>query len=614
MEHTYYNSWLSYFKKPFGSLKKGETADFTIYVPTNAAVQLFIHHEGSTLGQEVYQMEEVAKHHFHFPYRLADGKGLYFYYFQISEEIEHGKKIYYYGAREDLGGEGQIYGTQDEVMPYQLTCFEKDDAPLEWYRDSIFYQIFPDRFFNGNPAKNVDSPKPDTFIYGRTTDEPYYVKNAAGEIVRWDFYGGNLLGIQKKLDYLESLGVNALYLNPIFKAKSSHRYDTEDYLQIDEVLGTEGDFARLLEEAHKRGMHVILDGVFSHVGRNSVYFNYSGEYGKDVGAYQNPESPYYEWFTFTKYPDDYRSWWGVKDLPEIKKENRAYQEFIYGDVGSVLAKWNEMGIDGWRLDVADELPDEFIQGLRHNLDSYNEKVLIGEVWEDASKKISYGKRRQYILGDMLQGVMNYPFRDLILQLLQFNQEPKMIAEKFMTLSENYPHNIFFNNLNNIGTHDTERIASLLGTPEKVNLAVGMMFMLPGIPCVYYGDEAGLTGGRDPENRKFFPWGDLDSQYYKIFEKWIRTRKEYAALRSGSFSPFYTNELFGICRTVSEEAFAIYFLNPTGTVQTVHATEMTFAGESPLPEQVLAQLVTGIRIPPYDGYFIAREDDITIRLS
>src|SRR5699024_3091296 len=226
----------------------------------------------------------------------------------------------------------------------------------------------------------VQGRKPNSFIYGTTADKPYYIRDKNNEIVRWYFYGGNLKGILKKLPYLEKLGVTTIYLNPIFLSRSNHHYDTADFLKIDPMIGNEDDLKELITEMHKKNMNLILDGVFNHVGKESIYSNASGSYGKTVGAAQSKESPYYSWFDFLYYPDNYKSWWGIKDLQVIDKDNSEYQKFIYGDSNrSVLSKWNNFGIDGWRLDVADELPMNFLRGIRKNLDSHHKQVMIGEV-------------------------------------------------------------------------------------------------------------------------------------------------------------------------------------------------------------------------------------------
>lgn len=605
-ETIYYNSWFSFHKKPFGAVKKGTEVAFSIFVPDKTTeVSLVVKTSDPTLGKESYPMKKSRPSYYDVSYKVKSSPELYFYYFEITLKVEEGYHTYYYGAKERNSGEGTIYSNEYEVRPYQLTSYTQEEKAPDWYLQSVFYQIFPDRFFNGNEDGQVMAPKKNSFLYGQVTDDPMYIKNSQGEILRWDFYGGNLKGILKKLPYLKELGVNGIYLNPIFLATSNHRYDTSDYLKIDPMLGTEEEFVTFVKTLHAEGFHLILDGVFSHVGKDSLYFNKNGDYGLNTGAYQRKDSPYFPWFTFFHYPDDYKTWWGIKDLPEVNKENKAYQEFIYGDENSVLEKWNSLGVDGWRLDVADELPDAFIAGIRHNLDSYSEKVLIGEVWEDASNKISYGQRRRYILDHMLHGVMNYPFRQIILDLINQEKKPAEIAAELMTIKENYPKDILLNNLNNIGTHDTERILTLLKeNPKKVNLACGMMFMLPGIPCIYYGDEAGLTGGKDPENRKFFPWDSQQPEIFHSYQKWTNYRINSTILKTGDFLPFYSEHLFGICR-YTEAGYTLYVFNPTNQVQKVLVEELNFNGESPLSYEKL-QVIDGVQLAPLDGYLVSEK--------
>lgn len=504
-----------------------------------------------------FPMQEVKEGEFKVVVPFDVGKGLYFYYFEILEPSDWGKIKQFYGCS-GMGGEGVLYSNENDVKPYQLTVFSKEDLAPDWYRDAVFYQIFPDRFYNGNDDGKISNPKPNSFIYGSNSDTPFYVKYENGDIARWDFFGGNLRGISKKIPYLKGLGVTAIYLNPIFSGTSNHRYDTNDYLVIDSMLGDEAEFKVLLDKLHQEGMHLILDGVFSHVGKNSRYFNINGDFGDNEGAAKNPNSPYFDWFKFNDYPYDYKSWWGIKDLPEIDKDNESFRQFIYGEKDSVLAKWNDLGVDGWRLDVADELPDDFIQGIRENLDTYSEKMLIGEIWEDASNKISYGARRNYILGGSLQGCMNYPFRDIIIHFVNNQRSSHDVAYQLMNLRENYPKAIFYNNLNNLGTHDTERILTMVGD-ENNSLAISMMFVLPGVPCIYYGDEAGLDGGKDPENRKYFPWGDISQEFYNLYQTWSKRRQEEVTLRHGEFSVFFTDKVLGILRYTSDEIF-IYVVN------------------------------------------------------
>jgi glycosidase len=629
MAKIYFNSWYTKYKNPFGAVKKDGNVTFNLHISEAevAGVKLVIRYENGNHGKEYYEMTPSKKEKgiYTYQYKLNQGVGLYFYYFVVKETSNGGTFRMYYGSQDGRGGEGTFFGDENQVTPFSITCFSKAETPPDWYRKSVFYQIFPDRFHshlhNGDSTGGaVLNPKENIFIYGKTTDDPFYVKNEAKAIERWDFFGGTLQGIIDKIDYLKTIGVNAIYLNPIFMAYSNHRYDTSDYESIDSMLGTERTFKKLVKELHKNGIRVILDGVFSHVGKNSIYFNHDGSQGSDIGATKNKNSRYFGWFKFTDWPNGYKSWWGIDDLPEIDKYNRDFQEYIYGDQRSVLSKWNNKNfdIDGWRLDVADELPDEFIRGIRRNLDTYNDMVLIGEVWEDASRKISYERRRDYILGGSLQACMNYPFRDIILALLNENYSPKEAALRLTTLQENYPKDVFLNNFNNIGTHDTERILTMMGNNEKkVKLSFGLLTMLPGVPCYYYGDEAGLTGGKDPSNRKFFPWEKVENELQSekngeapqeetllsSMRKWITIRKENKMLENGDFVPFYTHTVFGILR-FTDYGYSLYVLNPTDRKQKIEATELNFTSECPLGFEKIEELIDGIVLDEHGDYFLS----------
>lgn len=590
MSDIYFNAWADEYKRPFGAVAAGEEVTFSIDVNVNqlCEVSLIIRNENGKNQEEKYEMKGMGNHRFSYTFTLREGKGLYYYYFSVRWKNEKEEEQMLFIGSSAFKGEGKLYNHRHETVPFQLTCFEKPEKTPDWYREAVFYQIFPDRFYNGNPNKEIHSPKRNSFIYADTRDTPLYVRGPGGEILRWDFYGGNIEGVRKKIAYLKELGVNAIYFNPIFKAASNHRYDTADYIELDPMLGEEVQFKQLMDELHEEGIHVILDGVFSHVGKNSVYFNYDGTYGEGKGAYQNPESPYVSWFTFKNYPDVYSSWWGIDDLPEVDKSNKEFQNYIYGEENSVLDKWSKLGVDGWRLDVADELPDYFIEGIRRKLDQYPDRVLIGEVWEDASNKIAYDKRRQYILGNHLHGVMNYPLRNIILDLLQLERSPEELCHRLTTLQENYPRDIFFNNLNNIGTHDTRRIYTVLGgDKEKLKLALSFLLTAPGIPCIYYGDEAGLTGDKDPENRKFFPWEAVDQEIFKHCQQWIAERKQNNALKYGDLATFYTNEIFGMLR-FTDQSYTIYVINPHDSPKSCDFREIQFLRKAPLTEKVMKE--------------------------
>ncbi|EOT43157.1 glycoside hydrolase family 13 protein [Enterococcus dispar] len=589
MTAVYFNSWLEEYKTPFGAILVNDFVSFKIKVEDDyvTGVTLVVANDAGL--RHTIPMENYGTNIYAFDYFFNEGKGVYFYYFELHYlDANNTQYKRYYGAITG-GGAGRLVDHIDEIQTYQITCYEKAEVTPNWYREGVFYQIFPDRFYNGNETNVVNNPKPNTFIYGNQHDNPMYIKDENGDISRWDFFGGNFKGIKEKIPYLKELGITGIYFNPIFEARSNHRYDTSDYLTIDPILGTEQEFAALLQELHQHDIHVILDGVFSHVGRNSIYFNYDGAYGKTNGAYRNIHSRYYPWFTFTRYPEEYRSWWGVKDLPEINKDNSEFQQFIYGNTG-VLQKWNTFGVDGWRLDVADELPDEFIAGIRQNLDQFEDKVLLGEVWEDASNKISYGKRRQYILGNHLHGVMNYPLREQALAFLTAGCLPEVIARHFTTLQENYPRDIFYNSFNNIGTHDTERILTQLnGDTRKLALAFGLLHLFPGVPCIYYGDEAGLTGGKDPENRKFFPWDEIDQNCYEACHKWITLRKDNPVIAKGEFLLLYTQRVLGVLRYDAED-FVLVFFNPSNGIQVITIEEIQTLRPLPITKEQLKAII------------------------
>ncbi len=388
---------------------------------------------------------------------------------------------------------------------------------------------------------------------------PTYLPDERGEIWNNDFFGGSLRGVISKLDYLESLNVRTLYFNPIFEAFSNHRYDTGDYKSIDPMMGTEEDFKALCDAAGQRGMRVVLDGVFSHNGYDSKYFNARGHYDS-VGAYQSKESPYYDWYDFSKWPDAYSSWWRIYTLPQVNEMNEKYLDYIIEGPDSVIRHWLEAGASGWRLDVADELPDEFIKKLNHAArETKPDALVIGEVWEDASNKISYGVRRRYFQGGELDSVMNYPLRDGIMAFLT-GSPAEDFAEKMESLRENYPHDIFYNLMNIIGNHDTPRaITALSAAPgywdasrdyrahhwlsgdalehakRLLKMAAVIQFTMPGSPTIYYGDEAGQQGYEDPFNRRTYPWGREDTELLAFYRALCAIREDSSALNEGGIS-------------------------------------------------------------------------------
>lgn len=587
MIQVIHNSHDSFFRKPFGAAPCETEVQLRLEVyhseHQNVACILQLH-EGVNAKQLEMKQEkkEEGKSIYTVQYRTPQNAMVVWYYFKIQINDE----IMYYGNNWDrLGGEGVI--SNDYIPAYQITVYENNREVPKWFKQSIMYQIFPDRYFNGNEDQKIENAKLGSLIHGQWHDTPYYIKDSQGRVVRWDFFGGNLKGIQKKLSYLKELGIDVIYLNPIFEAASNHRYDTGDYKKIDPMLGSTKDFENLMNKGKELDIRFILDGVFSHTGSESLYFNKGGKY-QGTGAYQSKASPYYSWYKFTKHPDEYESWWGVGTLPNVNELEPTYQDFIYNDEDSVLKHWIKKGAKGWRLDVADELPDAFIKNMKREMIVTDEKaVLIGEVWEDASNKVSYNVLREYLLGRELDSVMNYPFRGILIDFALGHISGEMAYKKLMSLYENYPEDHFYALMNLIGTHDVERILTILGEAEnganlteeqkeiyrlpqdKKRLGIKRLKILsliqmtfPGVPCIYYGDEAGMEGYADPYNRGPYPWGKEDKDIIDWYKKVIKIRKDYPLFVEGNWSYFFCNEdIFGYWRsTKKHRAICIFNRN------------------------------------------------------
>ncbi len=485
-------------------------------------------------------------------YFSATTQGLYFYHFELN--TPWGKTF----VKNIGNGIGDFTANGSD---FQLTVYDEDFKTPDFIKGGIIYQIFPDRFYNSKKEKkNV----PDVRVMRKWGDEPFWKEEQMNGIWNNDFFGGDLRGIEQKLDYIASLGVTCIYLNPIFEAHSNHRYDTADYEKIDSLLGDEEDLKSLCKTAkEKYGISIILDGVFSHTGCDSKYFNMYSRY-KELGAYNSKESPYYSWYKFIDYPDNYHAWWGIKLLPEIIEENESYREYICGENG-ILRKWLRCGISGWRLDVADELPDIFLDDLRMAVKAENENALIiGEVWEDATNKFAYGQRRRYLLGQQLDSVMNYPFADAILNFVRFGHG-EYFFDSIMSIVENYPPQVLNVLMNHIGTHDTERaITRLAGADNNgrdrqwqhehnrlsdfdylkgismMKMASLMQFTLPGVPSIYYGDEIGMQGMKDPFNRACMQWDNKNEELLRWYQRLGQIRHGVKALTDGELCPVFCN--------------------------------------------------------------------------
>lgn len=523
----------SAYRDPIGAVEEGTAVHFRITLPRElacSAAHLVVEQEGvrvhvSDLFWCGMNGEDREWWECHF---TPPAPGLYFYHFEAKTCRGRQRLSRGYGGRAEFGG----------MDRWQMTVYSHGLKTPDWLAGGVMYQIFPDRFYRSNKEK--DGVPGDRVLRDDWGAEPVWRPNEQGTVTNSDYFGGDLNGVREKLPYLQSLGVTCIYFNPIFEAHSNHRYNTADYAKIDPLLGKEEDFEALCEEARSYGIRIIIDGVFSHTGSDSVYFNREGRY-PTLGAYQSKESPYYTWYAFHNWPQEYSSWWNFDTLPNVLEVEPSYDEYINGENG-IVRKWLKAGASGWRLDVADELPDEFIDRIYNAARAEKpDAFVLGEVWEDASNKSAYGVRRRYLLGGQLDSVMNYPFRDAIFGFL-LGGDPKNFAEAVESLLENYPPQSIKLLMNHIGTHDTERALTVLGgepagnrgrewqsaqrlTQEqralgirRLKLASFIQYLLPGVPCLYYGDEAGMEGYRDPFNRFCYPWGHED----EALLAWYRT--------------------------------------------------------------------------------------------
>ncbi len=539
-------------KSIFGSTAAGDSLRLCVLMPRNfgcQSVTLIITKDGEEpVYRQMYWCGMNGDSEEWWDITLTiDSSGLYFYYFTYETPFGKGNIFMRSGGIGEFSPEGN---------QWQQTVYEKSYKTPQWAKGGIMYQIFPDRFnISGEIYENYPQ---DRFLHTSTTDIPLYLPDSEGKITNNDYYGGNLKGIEEKLPYLKELGVNILYLNPIFEAHSNHRYNTADYKKIDSLLGTENDFKALCQSAGKLGIKIILDGVFSHTGSDSIYFNREKRYGNG-GFYNDPNGEYKDWFSFEE-NGKYKSWWGIDTLPETNEESDSFIDYITGENG-VLGKWLKAGASGYRLDVADELPDKFIDALSKSVKALSKDYLIiGEVWEDATTKISHGGRRRYLLGNQLDSVMNYPFAAAIVTFMRYG-----VAESFMdsvsTICENYPPQALNCLMNHIGTHDTARFLTRVinegieSKPREIQAqfslsadeykkaktllktATVIQYTLPGFPSVYYGDEAGMQGGSDPFNRAFYPWGREDTELINWYKKLGEIRHSLHCLKEGKFRPY-----------------------------------------------------------------------------
>ena len=561
------------YKDPFGTLTPGQKCRLNIRVPATVRAKSVT----CNLTMEDGTPEKTVEMKFLYrlgPYETFTGEftldhtGLYFYFFHITND----------------SGSFRLFKSGDDTNMeagdlWQVSCVPSDFHTPDWAKGGIIYQVFPDRFHKTGKVDLSGKLEPYT-VHKHWYEDVEWRPTLDGQVLNNDFYGGNFRGIAEKMDYIASLGTTILYLNPISKSFSSHRYDTGDYKTPDPMLGTEEDFRALCDAAHELGIRVVLDGVYSHTGSDSLYFNKKGTF-PGVGAYQSNESPYRSWYTFYNWPDSYHSWWNFDTLPTVNKMDPKFLDYIIRDEDSVVAHWLRLGADGYRLDVADELPDEFIKMLRDRIKQIKPDVLlIGEVWEDASVKKAYDRRRTYFTNGELDSVMNYPFRTAIINFMRGFDSGRGFKETVMSIVENYPPEVVACNMNLLGTHDTPRILTALVDDfdgsraekakrrlsrnqldvahDRLRMASFLQYMLPGSPSLYYADEAGMEGYRDPFNRRPYPWGREDPELLSHFRRLGQLRRKLECLRLGDIQFFVAGDKhLGFKRSYNGKTVKIY---------------------------------------------------------
>ena len=579
-----YDSWDMAYKSVFGAISTDEFCSFTIKLPVTFAIE-------SNPVMEIYRVG--FKKRFITMNQSSSNDDCVCFTASFNTSYTG---VYYYSFFATINGKTRYIlkqnshiGAFDDGELFQLTVFSNEYETPSFLKGGIMYQIFPDRFCkSGITHENIPDDRLIRDDWGGT---PVYIPHPETNLWNYDFFGGDLEGIMSKLPYLKSLGVTCIYLNPVFESHENHRYSTSNYMLIDPMLGTNDDFKKLCDQAKDLGIIIILDGVFSHTGANSIYFNKYNFYDS-VGAYNSRESEYYEWYNFTSYPDVYEAWWGIDSLPNTNENNYKFTQFICDDDG-VLNYWMSLGAAGFRLDVADELPDTFLYNVNKCVKSFNkEKLIIGEVWKDASNAESYGIKRRYLLGGQLDSVMNYPFRDAILSYIKNGDQ--QFKDRITTIMENYPKPAIDILMNFISTHDVERALTVLGGPscegmdkkwmseqslsdeeyskgkKLLKLAMVLMYFLPGVPCIYYGDEAGMQGYRDPFNRGCYPWGNEDTELIEFVKQLSTLRKSTNIFKDGilRFLSFDEN-VVGFARIKeSQKKAVVVFINRSDKVRYV----------------------------------------------
>ena len=609
-------------KQPFGAVQAGTTVDYAVSArPGVQSLTLVIEKRRLEGNQEVLQYSEQAR----LPMKKAgennptDGRerwsashryadvAVYGHWFEAviagkTYVLQNNPAPVFWTREKGAGGPAEVAdkpARTDTIRRFRQTVYSPDFKVPDWAPDIVYYYVFPDRFRNGNPGND---PQPGVTRYHRHTVEVHKNWNerpfrpglvdgkSDGSDAHFnnDFFGGDLEGLIQKLDYIKELGANTIYMTPVFKAGSNHKYDTADYREIDPAFGSNADFERLTREAGKRGIRVIPDTSLNHTGADSLYFNRYGNYGNH-GAFQNGKvnaaSPWAGWYSFDTTqaePDkQFKGWVGVTDLPELDKNNASLRNFFYRDADSVMKLWLNRGAAGWRMDVAPWVPDDFWREWRAAIKAHKPDALtVAETWFDASK---------YFLGDMFDSTMNYVFRNAVLEYAA-GGDGAALYTNLEHLREAYPPQALYALMNLLSSHDQARAlhhfgwhegtdgakadpATIALAKQRLKLAVLFQMTYPGSPTVYYGDEVGVTGGDDPYNRATYPWADLggqpDAALLASFKQLIALRHAHPVLRRGSLdAPLFADANVLVLARRLGSTWALVALNNSSAARTV----------------------------------------------
>lgn len=552
------------------------------------SVEILINQQKSTNQREVKMTYVKTENSINYFTTDLDFNNIGLYYFCIKIIINN--ELKYIKLDKKLG---KPIITENDFPYWTITVYSDDFEVPAWAKGKIMYHIFVDRF---NKSKKYNPKQMPNRTINNWGDTPTWQINAEDKYPNNDFFMGNLQGIEEKIDYLKELGVEIIYLSPICKSQSNHRYDVSDYEEVDPYLGTNEDLKNLCNTAHKNNMKIIIDAVVNHTGNDSKYFNNYKNYNT-IGAYEGEKSPFYNWYK-KSINGEFQYWWGFKNLPVCDGTNSGWQQYIYGKNG-VIDKWFELGIDGLRLDVADELSDEFIENIKITV-KRNKKdgFVIGEVWENAITKEKDGIQRKYMLGNGLDSVMNYPFTDAILKYVRFGNFENL-RNTLNEILEQYPEESIYSLMNSLSTHDITRAISTLVADgisnnndliwnipynrewqfhnNKLNkkqiehgkkllkIATTIQYFLPGNACIYYGDEIGMYGYKDPFNRACFTWDKIDKELHEFFVELGKIKNSCEFLCDAKFEIIELDENKFIFERIGAEKSLLVAVNRTNKI-------------------------------------------------